>query len=226
MRCPASSEATVTSLTWVWDGLALAFLNRTGRHLWESVERLRDVLAIGRDYFQLHVAALVLQDTGRLLVVQQNGRWTLPGTYVVVGESWREALGRMLESRFSLQAGPQDMTLLELETESPESIPEAAVAKAFAVMRVDAGSFQFEPGERYRASRWLQNPRMIDELTFTDSLTRTQAYAAFRWLSHGPSSSKPSKGPSILAARLPSALAGPVNGDAISPPGSRRSSRA
>ena len=164
------------------EGLGLAFVNRTSRHLWESVERLRDELNVGRDYFQLHVGALVLQESGRLLVVQQNGKWTFPGTYLIVGDSWRDALQRMLLERFSLQAEPTDMQVIGIETESNEAIPEAAVAKTFVAMQVNSSGFEFTPGERYKASRWLQNPRMIDELTFADDLTRTQAAAAFRWL--------------------------------------------
>ena len=163
-------------------GFGLSFKNRTSRHLWESVERLRDELAVGRDYFQLHVAALIMRETGRLLVVQQNGKWTFPGTYLVVGDSWRDALSRHLEERFSLSVDAGDLKVLTIETESSESMPEAAVAKVFAITRADAADFSFSRGERYRDSRWLQNPRMIDELTFADELTREQARAAFRWL--------------------------------------------
>lgn len=163
------------------DGLGLAFKNRTSRHLWESVERLRDELAIGRDYFQLHVAALVIKENGRLLIVQQNGKWTFPGTYLVVGDSWRDAVSRMLEDRFSLTVEAQRMNVLTVETDSSEAIPEAAVAKVFACMPANSDMFSFTSGERYKDSRWLQNPRMIDELTFADDLTRTQAAAAFHW---------------------------------------------
>ncbi len=164
-------------------GFGLAFKNRTSRHLWESVERLRDELAVGRDYFQLHVAALIMKDTGRLLVVQQNGKWTFPGTYLVVGDDWRSALSRLLVDRFSLRINEQDLEVLTIETESSEAMPEAAVAKVFTIARADASAFSFEAGERYKDSRWLQNPRMIDELTFADELTRQQARAAFRWMS-------------------------------------------
>ncbi len=163
-------------------GLGLAFKNRTSRHLWESVERLRDELAVGRDYFQLHVAGLVMNETGRLLIVQQNGRWTFPGTYLVVGDDWRRALTHVLTERFSLELTEAPLEVLALETESSEAVPEAAVAKVFAISRVNALNFSFRPGERYKDSRWLQNPRMIDELTFADEFTRTQAAAAFRWL--------------------------------------------
>lgn len=164
------------------DGLGCKFVNRSSQHLWESVERLRDELAVGRDYFQLHVCAACLDEQGRLLVVQQSGRWTLPGTYLVVGDEWRASLARLLDGRFSLAVAPSAMTVLALETESNQEIPEAAVAKLFSVMRVDSSRFTFEPGERYRSCRWLQNPRMVDELTFTDALTRTLAAEAFRWL--------------------------------------------
>lgn len=164
------------------DGLGCRFVNRTSRHLWESVERLRSELAVGRDYFQLHVCAACLNEMGRLLIVQQNGRWTFPGTYLTVGEDWRESLTQMLSQRFSLTVKPSDMQLMTLETESNTDVPEAAVAKLFAVMRTDASRFAFKPGEHYKASRWLQNPRMVDELTFTDELTRGLAGEAFRWL--------------------------------------------
>jgi ADP-ribose pyrophosphatase YjhB (NUDIX family) len=163
-------------------GLGLSFKNRTSRHLWESVERLRDELAVGRDYFQLHVAALIMKETGRLLVVQQNGRWTFPGTYLVVGDSWRGALSRLLADRFSIRVSEEELEVLTVETESSESMPEAAVVKLFAVARGDSSDFSFQPGDRYKDSRWLQNPRMIDELTFADELTRGQARAAFHWL--------------------------------------------
>jgi len=164
------------------DGLGCRFVNRTSRHLWESVQRLRAELAIGRDYFQLHVSAACLNEMGRLLIVQQHGRWTFPGTYLVVGEDWRNRLTQMLSERFSLQVEPADIRLLTLETEANTDIPEAAVAKLFTVMRADASGFVFKPDERYKSSRWLQNPRMLDELTFTDDLTRTLAADAFRWL--------------------------------------------
>jgi len=164
-------------------GLGLSFKNRTSRHLWESVERLRDELAVGRDYFQLHVEALVMKETGRLLVVQQNGKWTFPGTYLIVGDDWRPALSRLLAERFSLDVQSHDLEVLTIETESSEAMPEAAVARVFAIAQADAANFSFQAGERYKDSRWLQNPRMIDELTFADDHTRGQARAAFRWWS-------------------------------------------
>ena len=164
------------------DGLGCRFVNRTSRHLWESVVRLRDELAIGRDYFQLHVFAACLNEMGRLLIVQQNGRWTFPGTYLVVGDDWRQSLSQMLAERFSLGVEPAELHLMTLETESNPDVPEAAVAKIYAVTRVDGSRFAFAPGERYKSSRWLQNPRMVDELTFTDDVTRGLAGEAFRWL--------------------------------------------
>jgi len=164
-------------------GLGLSFKNRTSRHLWESVERLRDELAVGRDYFQLHVAGLIIKETGRLLVVQQNGKWTFPGTYLIVGDNWRSALSRLLSERFSIRIAERDLQVLTVETESAENMPEAAVAKIFAITRAETPDFSFQPGDRYKDSRWLQNPRMIDELTFADDLTRSQARAAFTWLS-------------------------------------------
>ena len=59
------------------NGLGLKFANETSRFLWESAERRRVELAIGRDYFQVHVSALISRDR-RLLLVERKGRWVFP----------------------------------------------------------------------------------------------------------------------------------------------------
>ena len=79
------------------EGFGLKFDNRTSRHLWESVVRERDELVIGEDYFQVFQAAVVVNPQRKLLVVQQNGKWLFPGTYLRVGDGWREALEAFLE---------------------------------------------------------------------------------------------------------------------------------
>jgi hypothetical protein len=170
------------------DGLGMAFVNRTSRHLWESVERLRGELAVGRDYFQIHVSGLVVRDDGRLLVVQQAGRWTFPGTYLVVGDQWQRALAAMLERRFSLEIREEDMMVRSMHTESTAALPEAAVARLFALMRTEAAGFQFEAGDRYRECRWLANHRKANELTFVDDVTRAEALDALTWASDNGSS--------------------------------------
>lgn len=60
------------------EGLALEFVNVTGRHLWQSVERLRTELAVGRDLFQAHLNIVVTNETG-VLLTQRHGRWGFPG---------------------------------------------------------------------------------------------------------------------------------------------------
>src|SRR4030095_5770984 len=55
------------------EGLGLRFINQTGRHLWQSVERMRQELAIGRDYFQVFQAGLIVNREAKLLVAQQHG---------------------------------------------------------------------------------------------------------------------------------------------------------
>jgi hypothetical protein len=163
------------------DGLGMAFVNRTSRHLWESVERLRDELAVGRDYFQIHVSGLVIREDGRLLVVQQSGRWTFPGTYLVVGDHWQRALSAMLTRRFSLEVPEKVLMVRAMHTESAMALPEAAVARLFALAPAAAGTFRFEPGDRYRECRWLANERKANELTFVDEVTRQEALAALNW---------------------------------------------
>ncbi len=44
------------------EGLGLAFINKTAQHLWSSVQQPRQELAIGRDYFQVHLSLAVLNE--------------------------------------------------------------------------------------------------------------------------------------------------------------------
>lgn len=86
------------------DGLGLRFSNRTSRHLWESVVRQREELAIGRDYFQVFQAAVVVNPQGKVLVVQQQGKWLFPGTYLIVGQPWLESLRTYLSAELGLKS--------------------------------------------------------------------------------------------------------------------------
>lgn len=161
-------------------GMGLEFLNRTGRHLWQSVDRLRSELAVGRDYFQLHVSALAMNDRGDLLLVQNNGKWQFPGFYLTVGTAWREALSDLLSDRFKLKVTRIEQ-LIGFEVDAVPDLPEAAVAKLFAVVLVDDAGFQPPDSSRYRACRWIKGRRDIEESTFADPQTRSKAGQALDW---------------------------------------------
>ncbi len=177
---PVSVEATPTPTVDMEvkrveaDGLGLAFANTTGRHLWQSVERLRSELAIGRDYFQVHLSALVVNEANAILLVQQHGRWTLPGTYLVVGEDWREAAKRFLESTFNLAEVVVE-SVLTATNEGDPNLPEAAVLEIYLDARADASRFKLCEDARYKDARWVDRRRSVEEATFVNELVRQLA---------------------------------------------------
>jgi len=162
------------------NGIGLAFVNKTSSHLWESVERLRDELAVGRDYFQIYVSVLAIDQEDQLLLVQEHGRWTLPGVYLVVGQVWQKAVEAFLEERFSLKMRGIEH-ILNIDTSGEEDVPEAAVMSVYPIVRVDAGKFALDKN-RYRTSRWIDRHRDIDENTFLNDEVRRIAGQTVDWL--------------------------------------------
>jgi ADP-ribose pyrophosphatase YjhB (NUDIX family) len=159
------------------DGLGLEFSNVTGRHLWQSVERLRTELAIGRDYFQVHLNALVTNGANALLLAQQHGRWTFPATFLVVGESWQQALERFLLNDFGVTLtgfGP----IVAMNTTGNAELPEAAVLDVYVEAQAETDVCELAPDSRYRNARWTDRRRDVEESTFASELTRQLAAAA------------------------------------------------
>jgi ADP-ribose pyrophosphatase YjhB (NUDIX family) len=153
------------------DGLGLAFVNVAGRHLWQSVERQRTELAIGRDYFQVHLNAVVISDSNAVLVVQQHGKWTLPACFLVVGQDWQPALSTFLKEQLGVPAasfGP----ICAMTSVGNRELPEAAVLDLFVEVRAAAARAQLAEGSRYRAARWINRRRDIEEATFASDAVR------------------------------------------------------
>ncbi|MCZ6709780.1 MAG: PilZ domain-containing protein [Gammaproteobacteria bacterium] len=173
------------------NGLGLAFVNSASRHLWRSVERLRDELAIGRDYFQVHQSAIVVNERGQLLIVQQYGKWGYPGEYLIVGEEWQSAIKSFLAHRFELT----DLNVVELLTANSGpmfDLPEAAVFKTFVLISANAADFSLNKSEQehkdkneqtrpYQSFRWVEHKRAVDELTFANDEMRRLAYDVLKW---------------------------------------------
>jgi ADP-ribose pyrophosphatase YjhB (NUDIX family) len=153
------------------DGLGLAFKNTAGRHLWKSVERLRSELAIGRDYFQVHLSTLVVNEANAILLVQQHGRWTLPGAYLTVGEDWRQAALRFLESTFNLR-NPSVDAILTINNEGHSDLPEAAMLDVYLDVSASSTDFKISETSRYRDARWVDRRRFVEEATFANDLMR------------------------------------------------------
>ena len=161
-------------------GLGLSFVSNTSRFLWESVERLRTELEVGRDYFQAHLSIAALNRHGELFLVQQHGRWLFPGTYLKVGDQWRTIAEESLLEHFGLEVVAIEQ-ILGVETASAEQVPEAAVMQIFALVTVEDAEFEFPEGGAYRAYRWIERPRDIGEMTLADPTIRAAAVAAIEW---------------------------------------------
>jgi ADP-ribose pyrophosphatase YjhB (NUDIX family) len=153
------------------DGLGLAFVNVAGRHLWRSVERLRHELAIGRDYFQVHLNVLVINDTDAVLLVQQHGKWTLPASFLVVGDDWQRALGDFLRTELGVRTSAFGSICAMSSVGNPE-LPEAAVLDVFVEARSEGDAIKLAKDSRYRAARWINRRRDIEETTFANERVR------------------------------------------------------
>jgi hypothetical protein len=165
------------------NGLGLAFVNETSRHLWQSVERLRDELAVGRDYFQVYQSAVVVNDKGQLLLVQNRGKWGYPGEYLIVGENWQAAIMGYLAGNFGLT----DLCVVRVlgaDSGSSFDLPEAAVFKTYVLVTVNASQFAMPENSqagRFRDFRWVERKRDVEALTFVDDEMRKFAHQALEW---------------------------------------------
>jgi len=153
------------------DGLALAFTNVTGRHLWQSVERLRTELAIGQDYFQVHLNALWVHDANALLLAQQHGKWTFPATFLEVGHDWRDALRGYLEVQLGVSVTDIGAIVAMNSVGLPE-LPEAAVLDLFVEVRAEGDRHELAKDSRYKTLRWTDRRRDVEEATFATEQTR------------------------------------------------------
>ena len=172
------------------NGLGLAFVNKTGRHLWQSVERLRDELAVGRDYFQVHQSAVVVNVRGQLLIVQQHGRWSYPGEYLIVGEDWQSAIKGYLTRTFAL-TDLDIVKVLAADSGVNVDLPEAAVFRTFVLLSAGAADFSLtenknegsenDQAPRYRNARWIDSKRDVEDLTFVSDEMRRIAHQALDW---------------------------------------------
>ena len=157
------------------EGLGLKFDGAISKHLWASVERFRDEVAVGRDYFQVFQCALVVRDD-RVLVVQEHGKWLYPGSFLVVGQDWRPALIDFLETML----GMQEATFVEtLEIESVVStLPENAMFAVFHRFTTNQRDLHVSDDARFDQYRWISADRDLSELSFSDERLRTLARKA------------------------------------------------
>ncbi len=163
------------------DGIGLAFTNTTGTHLWTSVQRLREELAIGRDYFQVHQSIVVVNAKAQILTLQQNGKWLFPGTYLIVGEDWHAAAQAFLNHQFGFKAPTFEATLV-IDSTPNVVLPEAAVMHMIHLYRVTEKQCRLPDDSVYKEFRWISRQRDVGEATFASGLYRDAAKLALRRL--------------------------------------------
>lgn len=158
------------------DGLALEFANRSNAHLWNSVERVRRELAVGRDLFQIHQSALVVSDEGQLLVVNEAGRWLFPGAYLETDAPAIEAMDTFLQTELDVRDARMVSPLQTLSMRRPAS--EATVFSVFYRYSARQHDLVLAADSNYREARWVSRRMEIEELTFSDEALRPLAYRA------------------------------------------------
>lgn len=162
------------------NGVMLSFINKSGAHLWRSAIRKPEELSVGKDLFRVFQAAVVQDAAGRVLTVQQNGRWLFPGNYLQVGEAWCAMLQDYLARTLNLTETIYLRTVLT-HNDSEVVAKESSTMSVFHLYKLpppatQAGSAnpaearpRIQPAEDspYSKARWIDNLRQLEELSFS-----------------------------------------------------------
>ena len=168
-------EMEITRVT--EEGLGLKFTNRTSQHLWKSVDRMRQDLRLGQDYFQVFQGAAIVNGLGKLLVVQRHGKWLFPGDYLTVGSAWQDALTEFLAA----ELGIEDLVLqdtLGIDSAPAMLAGENATFSVFHRFSSQSDRIRLRDDSRYRHAKWVSRPFSLEELTFAHPLLRDLAVLA------------------------------------------------
>ncbi len=147
-------------------GIGVEYLSVAGAHLWNSVQRTRQELAVGRDYFQVFQSAVLQDERGLVLVVQQQGLWSLPGHFLQVGDVPEEALAAYLFEAFGVRVAVR--ASLGQTSQHNAKAPEAAIYRTVYHARTADQKATLLPGLGYRSMRWLISAKSTSDLTFAD----------------------------------------------------------
>ena len=168
------------------DGLGLAFINHTAQHLWTSVQRLRDELQVGRDYFQVHQSAVVHCLAKGILLVEQDGKWLLPGHYLIVGEMNEIALRQYLKNHYGLECNEPASPIIA-DSAPDISVLEAATFRIIYKLKVGSDVVTLSENSPARNFRWVSKPRDLKEVTFAAEIQREAAEQVLSTLELVPS---------------------------------------
>ncbi|HET6474357.1 MAG TPA: PilZ domain-containing protein [Pseudomonadales bacterium] len=159
------------------EGLGLKFTNRTSHHLWQSVDRLRRELQLGRDYFQVFQGAAIVNHQNKLLVVQRHGKWLFPGEYLTVGSAWEPELTEYLQRELGLDDLQFEDTL-GIDSAPTMLAGENATFSVFHRYSSQSERVHLDDDARYRHAKWVSRAFSLEELTFSHPLLREIAALA------------------------------------------------
>ncbi len=162
-------------------GLGLAFINKTAQHLWGSVQQPRQELAIGRDYFQIHLSLAVLHEKKGVLLVQENGKWLLPGRFLIVGESAEKALRDFAETGLGLPLS-SNIKPIAADSTIETGLSEAATYSVIYESTTTVSAIDLPKQSQYRDWRWLNRNRDLREITFAVPFQRSTVEALLQQL--------------------------------------------
>ncbi len=163
------------------NGLGLEFSSNTSRHLWETVNRARNTLIIGEDYFQVFQNAIIVNPKKQILLVQQTGKWLLPGEYMKVGQEWEKSLKHTLKKTLGL-GGLIHTELMGIDAYPDIPAKEAAIFTVFHRFSASDAGVTLLPKGQYSASKWIGHERAVNELTFSHPLLRSYALKTIKLL--------------------------------------------
>jgi len=146
-------------------GIALGFSNKSGIHLWRSAIPNNRQLEVGKDLFRVFQAAIIRDQAGRLLTVQQNGRWLFPGVYLQAGQPWLETLKDHVDATLNLTDTHFERTV-HMHCDPEVVALEGATMSLFQLFSV-ATRASLSAHRPYTKVNWLSRERQLDALSFS-----------------------------------------------------------
>ena len=156
------------------DGLALSFRNKTAEHLWSSVERLRDELFIGQDFFQIYQVLVCQHADKGLLFVQRDGKWQFPGYYLKVGQSLSQSHDQYLSDNLTINQ-VTGYSVIATESFHHELLPEAATYATATLAEVADFRIQLADQSGFRNDRWVNKTKELNDMTVSHEWFRALA---------------------------------------------------
>jgi len=177
---PADTQATPTVEVQVVrvsaQGMGLVFASPTAKHLWQSVQRLRQELEIGKDFFQVHHSIALTHAERGIFLVKHNGKWLFPGHYLIVGGNAVQETNDFLAHEFNLSPLPT-LQPSAVECSAPDSVAEAAVYSVTFSALVDSVDVKLGNDSAYTDWRWVNKNRDLNAIVFASENQRSQSRA-------------------------------------------------